>query len=155
MPLDLSPHFTLEEAIITEHRDLNNYPPSHIIQVMGYTASCMEVVRGILGGSGVRVNSWYRSPAVNKAVGGSKNSSHMRGEAVDFICPKFGTPYDICKELESHRADLKFDQLIYEHTWVHISFLIPPALPRLEVLTYIPETKSYVPGVVFKHLRGK
>jgi hypothetical protein len=113
----------------------------------------MEVVKEILGGKGVRVNSWYRSAAVNKAVGGSKNSSHMRGEAVDFICPRFGTPYDVAKELEKHRAELRFDQLIYEHTWVHISFLIPPALPRLEVLTYIPETKSYLNGIQLK--KGK
>lgn len=147
MSINLSEHFTLDEGTITQVRNVNNYPPVGIIAKMQYAASRLEVVRTLLKGR-ILVSSWYRSPAVNKAVGGSKNSKHMEGLAIDFICPDFGTPYEVCKAIEMKRAELKFDQLIYEHTWVHISFAIPPAAPRLECLT-LQSAGGYVQGIVF------
>ena len=146
-PLQLSPNFTLDEAVTTQVRGVDNYPPKQILAVMAHTALRMEEVRKILG-KPIYVNSWYRNQAVNLAVGGSKKSAHMEGRAVDFICPLYGTPWEVCKRLEAARMDLKFDQLIYENTWIHISFVIPPAVPRLEVLTYNPVTKSYLNGIV-------
>ena len=153
MTLHLSPHFTIDEATVTSHKDIPNYPTKPILANMGYTAGKMEQVRELLANKPIYVNSWYRSPKLNSAVGGSKKSAHMDGRAVDFICPHFGTPYDICKWLESKRDLLAYDQLIYEGTWVHISFVIPPAVPRLESLTY--ESGKYVTGIVFKHQGGK
>lgn len=153
MALQLSKHFTLDEATITQVRDVSNQPPTGILAVMGLTAEKMEQVRTLLGFP-IHVNSWYRSPAVNAKVGGAKKSAHMEGRAVDFICPHYGTPYEICKFLESKKAEIGFDQLIYEHTWVHIGFVIPPAAPRLEVLTLGPNG-SYMNGVVFNPLKGK
>jgi hypothetical protein len=74
----------------------------------------------------VKINSGYRSAAVNEAVGGSKTSQHMVGEAVDIEIE--GVPN---KELaEWIDKNLNYDQLILEFYspmkgvnsgWVHVS----------------------------------
>lgn len=151
--MKLTDHFHLEEVTVTSHKEVSNDIPTQALVVASHTAIKMEDVRRLLGDNAISVLSWYRSPSLNKIVGGSKNSQHMRGEAVDFICPGFGTPYEICKLLSQKKLELGIDQLIFEQTWVHISFVIPPMVPRLEVLTYTPE-KKYVSGVVFTPLRG-
>ena len=126
----LSPHFALEELTATQQRRLDNTPPLKIIEVLRRTAARMEEVRRLLGGQVVVVNSGYRSPAVNRAVGGARNSAHMTGHAVDFVCHGFGDPRQICETLA--RSGLVFDQLIEEGGWTHLSFS-PEA--RRQVLT--------------------
>ena len=72
-------------------------------------------------GKPILVNSGYRCPALNNAVGGKASSQHLRGEAADITT---GSPqsnkqlYDLAIALR-----LPFDQLIGErgHTWLHIS----------------------------------
>lgn len=98
---------------------LANTPTPEIIERIRHTAEEMEKVRALLGHS-IDVNSGYRSYSVNKAVGGSNTSDHMNGDACDFTCEKFGTPIKVCRKIEA--SDLKFDQLIQEGTWVHLSF---------------------------------
>lgn len=146
---DLSPNFHFSEAIATNHREINNYPPLALFSNLAITAKNMERVRSALGDRTILVSSWYRCEALNTAVGGSKTSDHMTGMAVDFTCPRFGTPANICKHLASIET-LAFKQLIYEHTWVHISFYnIPTANPKREVLTLLAN-KSYGPGITDK-----
>jgi uncharacterized protein YcbK (DUF882 family) len=48
-------------------------------------ARVMEEVRARLGDRPIRVNSWYRDPASNRAVGGARFSRHMSGDAIDFV----------------------------------------------------------------------
>lgn len=48
-------------------------------------AERMEEVRSRLGNRAISITSWYRPPAVNRAVGGASNSTHMQGYAVDFV----------------------------------------------------------------------
>lgn len=115
----LSDHFSLAELTITR-QPLSNIPPPPALAALKVTARQMERVRELLGGVAIIVNSGYRAPAVNEAVGGSPTSGHMKGYAVDFIAPRFGNPLAICRALAA--SDLKFDQLIQEGTWVHISF---------------------------------
>ncbi len=57
---------------------------------------------------------------MNAAVGGAENSAHMTGHACDFICPGFGTPLEVCRKLQA--SGIRFDQVIQEGTWTHISF---------------------------------
>lgn len=114
----LTDHFSLEEMTVTRQPLGNRPPPGAILRLVN-TAKGMEKVREILGTT-IIVSSGYRSPAVNAAVGGSETSDHMKGDACDFISPRYGTPLDICHAIV--RSDLKFDQLIEEGTWVHISF---------------------------------
>lgn len=129
----LTEHFSKEEMTITQVRDVDNSCPPTLIIHLRNTAIVLEQVREILGGRPITVNSGYRCPAVNKAVGGADNSAHMQAYAVDFICPSFGTPLDICRALEASR--LGFDQVIEEGTWVHIS-IAPPL--RRQILTKQP-----------------
>src|SRR3990172_1871351 len=65
-----SAHFTWEEAVITTHREVENILPPDLRESVKYTADQMEIVRGILGVP-IHVLSWYRSPELNVAVGGS------------------------------------------------------------------------------------
>lgn len=96
-----------------------------------------QPMRDALGQS-VLISSGYRSPAVNKAVGGSTTSAHSVGYAIDFISPKFGTPREIATFLakELPIRGIKFDQIILEFdSWVHIGFKTRDGRQRNEVLT--------------------
>ena len=120
----LSPNFALSEFTESQtaaRLGLDNDPPAELYETLKATARCMEDIRDLLGGKPVLISSAYRSPEVNKAVGGSANSQHTKGEAVDFTCPKFGTPREIVTKIKD--SPLLFDQLILEYDrWVHISF---------------------------------
>jgi uncharacterized protein YcbK (DUF882 family) len=48
-------------------------------------AQQMQRIRTKLGDRAITITSWYRPPAVNRAVGGASNSTHMRGHGVDFV----------------------------------------------------------------------
>lgn len=140
--MKLTPHFTLEELTIT-NKPFDNTPSKEVLEVLRTTAFYMEQVRELIGNVTIKVTSGYRSPEVNKAVGGSKTSAHLYGYAVDFIASG-NTPYTIANVLA--KGDLKFDQLIYEGTWVHISF--DPKMRR-EVLTAHRngDTTTYTKGL--------
>lgn len=120
----LSAHFSLAELTVSAEaarRGLANIPTGADLAQLKWTAEAMEVVRSILGDRPIIVLSGYRSPAVNKAVGGSPTSAHMTGHAVDFICPSFGTPAQVAAELA--RRLTGYDQIIEEFGgWVHIGF---------------------------------
>lgn len=136
---NLTPHFTLEELTDSQtaaRKGLKNVPPvgSPERANLQRTAEVMEEVRTFLGDKPVLISSGYRSPPVNAAVGGSKSSAHMSGLAIDFSCPGFGTPLQICKALEPHMKKLGVDQLIHEYgTWVHLG--LTAAMPRHQALT--------------------
>jgi zinc D-Ala-D-Ala carboxypeptidase len=71
----------------------------------------------------IKVNSGYRSPALNKRVGGAPDSQHVRGEAADIQSSGMSV-LDLFKSVV--RLGLPFDQLIYEARsatakWVHVS----------------------------------
>ena len=137
--MNLSTHFTLAEltASDTARRLKNdNRPTSAHLANLKATAQGMEAVRDLLGSKPIRVNSAYRNPVVNKAVGGVANSDHALGWAVDFTCAAFGDPLAICRAVEASKLD--YDQLIHERKpngawWVHISF--HPRMRR-QSLTY-------------------
>jgi hypothetical protein len=145
----VSTNFSESETVITSHRDIENIPNATVKSAILKTALKLEVVRTYLNYP-ITVNSWYRGQELNKIIGGSLNSDHMKGTAVDFICPKFGTPYKICETLIENAELIGFKQLIYEHTWVHISWdvdLIPNSKPKLQVLTLLPN-RTYASGLV-------
>ena len=123
--MQLSPHFTLEELTVTG-TGLDNTPSEAEIEVLRKTAEYMEVVRSVLGGNPIIVNSAFRSEAVNDAVHGVKDSAHRLGFAVDFTCPDFSTPFGVARAIV-HNGGIPFDQIIHERIisegsdWVHIS----------------------------------
>jgi hypothetical protein len=114
----LSEHFSLEELTRTD-TGLPNHPDDADLDRLRSTANKLEAVRKLLGHP-IEVDSGYRSPAVNQAVRGASTSAHCQGYAVDFTCPGFGTPLEVADHLA--QSDIKFDQLIREYGWVHISF---------------------------------
>lgn len=136
--MNLSEHFTLEEATFSEtavRRGLDNSPSMLQLANMKVAAQKLEQVRALIGP--LHVNSWLRLPAVNVAVGGSKISSHMDGWAIDVSCTKL-TPYQLCQEVL--KAGIKFDQLIHEYgRWMHISFV--PELRQQKLTIFNPQGK--------------
>lgn len=121
--MKLSANFHLDEFVTSQtaaRRGIDNTPPAPVLIRLKNTAKGLEKVRAVLG-KPILISSGYRSPALNKAVGGSATSDHMNGDAADFISPGFGTPIAICRAIVA--AGIKFDQLIEENgRWVHISF---------------------------------
>lgn len=144
--MNLSEHFTLEEATYSEtavRLGINNQPNEQQLANMKHAAAELEKIRALLG-KPMHINSWLRLPDVNVAVGGSKISSHMDGWAIDFTCAGFGSPLEVCKAIE--KSGIKFDQMIHEFArWTHISFA--PEM-RGQVLTIFRPENKYKAGVL-------
>lgn len=84
-------------------------------------SECLDKVREMWG-KPLGVNSGYRSPELNRAVGGKPNSQHLKGEASDITA---GTKENNRKLFDLIVAsDIDFDQLIDEscYKWLHISY---------------------------------
>lgn len=145
-PPQLSTHFSLAELTVSQEAaryGIDNTPCGATIDKLRSLAWHMEEVRSALGGLPILVSSGYRSPALNSRVGGSPTSSHCLGEAVDFICPAYGSNKDVIARL---RATLPlWDQLILEfpkHSnggWVHIGF----GLKSRKTVTTTDDGKNY------------
>ena len=123
----LTEHFTLEEMTVSptaKRLGLSNTPtPEHIENMRYCCEMILEKVRAKFGP--VTINSSYRSPRVNQAVGGSKTSQHVNGQAIDFEVKGVDN-----KVVADWVADnLEFDQVILEFYtkgdknsgWVHAS----------------------------------
>lgn len=123
----LSTHFTLDEMTVSEtaaRMGVDNTPPPDVLEALKHTALGLEGVRTLLGVP-IIVTSGYRSPVVNRLVGGAKNSQHMTGQAADFIAPGYGSPRNVAMRISD--AGIDFDQCIVEYDrWVHISFTSTP-----------------------------
>ena len=135
----LTPHFSVEEFTASQtadRRDIDNSLTSNLLASARNTCNGLEQVRSLLGNLPILISSGYRSPELNRAVGGSKGSQHMLAQAADFTCPGFGSVADIIEKIK--QSDIPYDQLIREFAtapgrgWVHISFTMLP--PRKQVL---------------------
>ena len=127
--MNLSPHFTLAELTITDHRQFDNTPTQIEISNLQKLAQFLEIVKATLGGKPVIITSGYRSKAVNDAVGSKDSSHHRLGLAADFRVPGMA-PDAVVRAL----LNLPFDQVIREfNSWTHIS--IPRSgAPRKQAL---------------------
>lgn len=129
----LSPNFNLSEFTFSQtatRHNINNDPSPEIIARLVQVAHQMERVRVACGNRPIRISSGYRSPELNRRIGGSASSAHMQGWAVDFTVSGQSVVDTIKDILE---AGISFDQVINEGgRWVHISFA--PAM-RQQVLT--------------------
>jgi zinc D-Ala-D-Ala carboxypeptidase len=146
----LTPNFSLEELTVHPSTpSLNNMPDAAHLATLTALAQFLERIRAeALGGNGVTVNSAYRSPAVNKAVGGVPNSAHQQGNAADITCAGFGTPLAVAQAIQRWltQNNIPFDQLIFEMSaWVHVSPKHDKLGQRRQVRTF--DGTTYTDGI--------
>ena len=128
----ISKHISDKEGVYSRtatRLDIDNKPTKeHKENMIKLAEEIFEPLRAYVGGP-IKINSFYRSPKLNKAIGGSAKSQHCRGQAID-IDDTFGRMsnaemYGFIKE------HLDFDQMIWEFgddenpDWVHVSYVSP------------------------------
>ena len=121
----MAKYFTIGELcksdVAVEKRIANTPDNTTIERMQALMEQCLDKVREMWG-KPIGVNSGYRSAELNRAVGGAKNSQHLRGEACDITT---GTKENNRKLFDLIVAsDIPFDQLIDEsgYRWLHISY---------------------------------
>jgi len=125
----VTPHFTLAELTVTDHRLLDNTPNAGEIENLRRLATFLELIKERLGGRPIMINSAYRSKAVNDAVGSKDTSQHRLGCAADIRVPGM-SPDAVVRAVRA--SGLAYDQLIREFdSWTHISIPnLATAAPR-------------------------
>jgi zinc D-Ala-D-Ala carboxypeptidase len=125
--MKISEHFTLEELTYSEtaiRKSLDNIPSDLVIaNLKALCENVLEPLRTILGVP-IKINSGYRSIAVNQLVGGVVTSQHCLGQAADTVAIGLSIKdyYDTIKKLVRNNQII-LDQCIFEYrSWVHISF---------------------------------
>jgi len=127
----LSDHFTLQEFVRSQTASrwgINNTPNQTIIDNLKELAKTMEEVRRALSNP-ITISSGYRSPELNRKIGGSMNSQHMTGQACDFTVKNMALD-DIMDLIITSK--ISYDQLIKEYDdgkgggWIHISITNVP-----------------------------
>lgn len=116
----LSKNFGLSELIRTS-APYDNYPQVHQrIALKQLVDNVLQPLRDLYG-KPITVNSGYRSPMVNKHIGGAKNSQHLKGEAADITA---GSKAENKVLFELIRDNFLVDQCIneYDYSWIHVSY---------------------------------
>lgn len=154
--MTLSPNFTLNELSQSEYalrNGIDNTPPPEVVaNLKNLAVNVLQPIRDHFK-RGVKVNSGYRNPAVNKAIGGSPTSDHCKGQAADIEIP--GVPnHELAEWI---KANLKHTQLILEFYtkgipdsgWVHVSY--DHTNLKCQQLTAVKENGKtvYLPGLVY------
>ena len=126
----ISEHVSYKEGVYSQtalRRGLKNKPNNKQLKCMIEIAELVfEPLREWVGGP-IKINSFFRGKALNTAIGGSKTSQHMKGQAMD-IDDTFG--HKTNAEMYYYIKDnLVFDQMIWEFgddhnpNWIHVSFV--------------------------------
>ena len=149
----LSEHFTFGELISSEtaeRKGIDNTPPDNLIPKLRHLCTAiLEPVR-LHFGKPFRPNSGYRSPELNKKIGGASKSQHCKAEAVDIEIPGVSN-YDLAVWIKDN---LEFDQLMLEcyrpgepsSGWVHVSLKSEGEVNRVVALTY--SNRSFSEGLL-------
>ena len=135
----LSPHFTLGELTkSSSHPDIYNVPTHEAIENLKHVCTWLEVLRERSGGP-VVINSGYRSPQLNRKIGGATNSNHLTGCAVDIRVTGFEQAIRYAAILLDYADETgeEFDELLLERKssgvfWLH--FAVKPKGNRHKVL---------------------
>ena len=129
MKKKISKYISFAEATKSEtakRLDIKNTPTEeHLENMMLVAEKVFEPLREYAGHP-IGVNSFYRSPELNKAIRGSSRSSHMIGAAIDLNSLGEKTNKEL---FDFIMENLTFDQLIWEFgsdknpKWIHISYI--------------------------------
>ena len=126
----ISKHISYKEGVYSttaKRLGIDNTPDAYALQNMELLAEkVFEPLREYVNGP-IAINSFYRSPELNQAIGGSSKSQHCEGRAID-IDDTYG--YMSNKEMYEYiKNNLDFDQIIWEFgtddnpDWVHVSYV--------------------------------
>ena len=142
----LSEHFTLGEMTASSHKEVYNIPSHEAIANLKRLCTWLEVLRERASpdpskGRGVPIiiNSGYRSPQLNRKIGGAANSNHLTGCAVDIRTS--GMEQAICyaailinyaKESQHDFDELLIEKNRYGAVWIH--FAVRPSNNRRKVM---------------------
>ncbi len=126
----ISKHISYKEGVYSRtatRLNIDNKPNDDQMQNMCLIAEeVFEPLRVWVGGP-IKINSFFRSPELNKAIGGSTKSQHCHGQAID-LDDTFGRATN-AEMYEFIRKYLDFDQMIWEFgdddnpSWVHVSYV--------------------------------
>ena len=128
----ISKHISNKESVYSrtaQRLNISNTPTEdHKQNMIELAENIFEPLRSYVGGP-IKINSFYRSPELNKAIGGSSKSQHCNGQAV-VLDDTFGrmTNAEMYRFIKDH---LDFDQMIWEFgddknpNWVHVSYVSP------------------------------
>jgi zinc D-Ala-D-Ala carboxypeptidase len=129
--MKLSPNFTLEEMLESQTARRKGIaeqftpPPEVIANLRALCKNILQPLRDAIGGP-IKISSGYRTPRLNRAIGGARNSQHMVGEAADIQGLGGMTNKQLFNKIK--QLGLPFDQMIWEFgndqnpAWVHVSF---------------------------------
>ena len=120
-------YFTFDELIHSDTADrlcIDNTPTSEAVSNLN------DIVTNVLDrlrsewGRPIIVTSGYRCKELNAAVGGTRNSQHLKGQAADIVSDDFD---EFRRFVHRWCKDNEFDQCIFEHSggseWIHISYV--------------------------------
>ncbi len=126
----ISDHISYKEATRSNtalRRGIENIPDVEELENMKLIAEkVFEPLRKWVGGP-IKINSFYRSPELNVAIGGSKKSQHCHGQAID-IDDTYGHRSN-ASMFKHIRYNMDYDQIIWEFgdeknpAWVHVSYV--------------------------------
>ena len=134
---NLSEHFVLGEFTRSKYPEVYNIPSHEAIANLKRLCEWLEVLRERVGHS-IIINSGYRSPQLNRKVGGAATSNHLTGCAVDIrtngmeqaICYA-AILIDYAKETQQDYDELLIEKNRYDAIWLH--FAVRPKDNRRKV----------------------
>lgn len=146
---NISEHISYKEGVYSNtaiRLGLNNDPTkAHLTNMELLAEKVFEPLRKHVNGP-IKINSFYRGPELNKAIGGSANSQHCKGQAID-IDDVYGYMSN-AEMYEYIKNNLSFDQMIWEFgnsdnpDWVHVSYVNEEANRNRCLLAYKDENNK-------------
>ena len=145
----ISEHISYKEGVYSTtatRRGIDNTPNDEQLDNMETIAEkVFEPLREWVGGA-IKINSFFRSVKLNKAIGGSSKSQHCHGQAID-IDDTFGVVAN--SDMYNYiKNNLDFDQLIWEFgdddnpNWVHVSYVSKDSNRRRCLKAYREQGRS-------------
>ena len=130
--MSISKHISYKEGVYSRTATRlgikNNPNAEQMKNMIAIAEEVFEPLRTYVGGP-IKINSFFRSPELNKAIGGSTKSQHCHGQAID-LDDTFGISTN-AEMFEFIKHNLDFDQIIWEFgdddnpDWVHVSYVSP------------------------------
>ena len=161
MSIEISKYVSYKEVVYSQtalRKNIDNIP--NAVQLERIILLCKKVfdpLREWVGGA-VKINSVFRNPKLNAAIGGSSTSQHManKGAAVD-IDDNYGHKTNL-EMFHYIKENLEFDQLIYEFgdydnpNWIHVSYNEGANRNKVLIATKINKRTTYLPYENNKHM---